>query len=252
MDGQPQHPPLSNARLAPVVAWTLLDGVIAAALALGAVVALTAVLFGLRAVGVTLGEPVAALRGLPALFVPLSLLGTTLAGVVLWALHRRRLPVAPSPWSTRRLGQVVLAVIAMQGIVMGFLALTRAVGLEVEGRNLALLEQAFAGAPGLTVLAVVVFVPLGEELIFRRVLLQRFMHAGRPGLGLLLTSLLFAWVHEPLPGQREVASWLLTLLTYLTLGLGFGWVYMRSGRLDAALLCHGLLNAVGVAMLIAR
>ncbi|MGL6290045.1 MAG: lysostaphin resistance A-like protein, partial [Silanimonas sp.] len=106
-------------------------------------------------------------------------------------------------------------------------------------------------APWSTLLMAVVLAPLGEELVFRRVLLHRFAQAQRPWLGLAVTSLGFALIHEPLPGDRDLLAWLLPLATYTSLGAGFGLLYLRCGRLDAVVLAHVLVNAVGMALLLA-
>jgi membrane protease YdiL (CAAX protease family) len=237
-----------RASLWPVVGWSLLDLLVAGAIVFAVGILAAFALSALRAAGMDLGPSQPALGGMPSLFVPVSLLGTLLAGVALWGFHRGRLPAAPRPW-TPRLGMAVVGVaVALQAAAVAFTALMAHLGTPTAGSNLALIDAAFAAAPAL--LMTVLLAPIGEELVFRRVLLHRFAQSGRPWLGLALTSVGFALIHEPLPGDRDLLAWLLTLATYASLGLGFGLLYLRSGRLDAVILAHVLVNAVGMTLLL--
>lgn len=231
--------------------WTALDGLLAAAIAIGFGLLAGLALAVLQAGGLDLGPPVLALGGLPAQIIPLSLFGSLLAGLALWGLHRRRLPAAPRPWTPTTLAAVIGLALLLQAAAVGFLALTEGLGLPTAGRNLAVIQQAFDSAPWLTLFAAVLVAPLGEELVFRRVMLHRFAQAARPGLGLAVTSLGFALIHEPWPGGHGALAWALTLATYASLGLGFGALYLRTGRFDAVLLAHVLVNASGMALLLA-
>jgi hypothetical protein len=233
-----------------VGAWTLADLLIAAAIAFGFAVSAGFAMTAMQASGVDVGPPQAALGGLPSVFVPISLIGTLLAGLALWALHRRRLPAAPPPWTPRLLVAVIASAVMLQAAAVAFTALMDRTGTSTAGTNLAVIHQAFSAAPLLTLLVTVLIAPFGEELVFRRVLLHRFAQAGRPWLGLVLTSVGFALIHEPLPAGREWLPWLLTLSTYATLGFGFGLLYLRGGRFDAVLLAHVLVNIVGMALLL--
>lgn len=234
----------------PVFGWSLVDLLLAGGIVFGVGVVAAILLGALRTGGVDLGPSQPALGGMPSLFVPISLVGTVLAGLALWLLHRSRLPAAPRPWSPGLALAVVGVAMALQAAAIAFTALMERVGTPTAGSNLAIIEAAFAAAPALTLLMTVVFAPIGEELVFRRVLLHRFARAGRPGLGLALTSLGFALIHEPLPAGRELLAWALTLATYASLGLGFGLLYLRCGRLDAVVLAHVLVNAVGMTLLL--
>lgn len=236
--------------LAPVLGWTLADLLVAGAITFGFSVVAAIVLTAGRAAGLDLGPAQPALGGLPSLFVPITLLGTTLAGLALWFLHRTHLPAQPKPWTPRLVLAVVGVAITLQAAAIAFTALMERSGTATAGSNLAVIDAAFDAVPVMTLLMTVVLVPIGEELVFRRVLLHRFAQAGRPWLGLVLTSLGFALIHEPLPGGRDPVAWALTLATYASLGIGFGVLYLRSGRVDAVILAHGLVNAVGMALLL--
>ena len=239
-----------RASLGPVLGWSLLDLMLAGAIVFSFGLLAALVLGVLRTAGVDLGPMQPALGGMPSVFVPISLLGTALAGLALWILHRARLPALPNPW-TPRLGMAVLGVaVALQAAAIAFTALMERFGTTTAGSNLALIDAAFAAAPLLTLLMTVVLAPIGEELVFRRVLLHRFALAGRPWLGLVLTSVGFALIHEPMPAGRDLLAWALTLATYASLGFGFGLLYLRSGRLDAVILAHVIVNAIGMALLL--
>lgn len=236
--------------LGPVSAWTVVDLLIGATITVGIGFAAAVAVSAAADSGVDFGPPMASLGGLPALLVPLSLVGSPIAGAVLWALHRRRLPTSPRPWSVGLALAVVGVAVALQAAAVGFTAMTEHAGTSTEGRNLAIIAEAYAAAPLFTLLMAVLLAPLGEELVFRRVLLHRFAQAQRPWLGLIVTSLAFALIHEPLPGGRTLLAWGLTLATYASLGVGFGLLYLRSGRFDAAVLAHVIVNAVGMVLLL--
>lgn len=232
-------------------ASTLGDVLLGAGVAIGFGVVAGLLSVGLMRAGVDLGAPIAGMGGLPALLIPISLIGTLLAGLLLWGLHRSRLPASPRPWTPRMAVEVVAVALLLQAAAIAFTALTEHFGTTTTGTNLAIIEAAFAAAPLFTVLMTVLIAPIGEELVFRRVLLHRFAQARRPWLGLIVTSFGFALIHEPLPGDRALLAWALTLATYASLGLGLGALYLRSGRLDAVILAHVLINAVGVGLLLA-
>src|SRR3546814_11847488 len=65
--------------------------------------------------------------------------------------------------------------------------------------NQPLIEAMGARNPALLLLVVALLAPAYEELLFRRVLFGRLWAAGRPLLGIVLSSAEFACTHE-LPG----------------------------------------------------
>lgn len=83
-------------------------------------------------------------------------------------------------------------------------------------------------------LAVVVVTPIGEELLFRGFLYRVLRQHVGVGRALAITAGLFALLHMA-PTQ---------LLPYATLGLVFGLVFEWVGSLWAAIVLHGLWNAV--------
>lgn len=239
--------PLPLSRL---LSHTALDATAAAVVVIGFVFALSVALGVARKSGPDLGPPEPLLGGLSVLVVPLSLFGTLLAGLLLWSVRRSGLPLVSAPWRMQTVLLILVIAALMQAGAIALSAAARYFGADITGSNVALVLAAYAQAPVLTLLAAVLVAPLGEELIFRRVLLHRFAQAGRSTLGLVLTSVGFALIHEPLPGAAGPIAWLLTLSTYALLGLGFGQLYLRTGRFDAAVLGHVLVNAFGMSLLL--
>ena len=152
----------------------------------------------------------------------------------------------PSTWGWTLL---VATLIVMGSNGIAFLA--KQLGVEPVPTNLALMQHAIERFPLFLVLFAVVLAPAYEELLFRRVLFGRLWQAGRPWLGMLLSSLAFALIHE-IPGTSangpaEIAQlW----LVYGGMGAAFCWLYRRTGTLWAAIIAHGLNNAVALAALV--
>ncbi|AWH43517.1 CPBP family intramembrane glutamic endopeptidase [Stenotrophomonas sp. ZAC14A_NAIMI4_1] len=152
----------------------------------------------------------------------------------------------PSTWGWTLL-VATLIVIGSNGIAF----LAKQLGVEPVPTNLALMQHAIERFPLFLVLFAVVLAPAYEELLFRRVLFGRLWQAGRPWLGMLLSSLAFALIHE-IPGTSangpaEIAQlW----LVYGGMGAAFCWLYRRTGTLWAAIIAHGLNNAVALAALV--
>ena len=113
--------------------------------------------------------------------------------------------------------------------------------------NLALVDEAARRWPLFLVLFAVVLAPLYEELLFRRVLFGRFIEAGRPWLGLVLSSVAFALMHE-VPGlsANPPLAVVQLLAVYAFMGGVFAWLYWRTGTLWAPIAAHALNNALAL------
>ncbi|HHW4679102.1 MAG TPA: lysostaphin resistance A-like protein [Xylella sp.] len=109
--------------------------------------------------------------------------------------------------------------------------------------NQALIQEGLIRWPLFVVLFVVLLVPVYEELLFRRVFLGRFLIASRPSLGITLSSLVFAFLHE-IPGlsSNSLSAILYLWFVYIILGAAFGCVYWRTGTLWASIAAHGVNN----------
>jgi membrane protease YdiL (CAAX protease family) len=177
--------------------------------------------------------------------VPLLLLATLLATLLTSWLRGRRLPAlsALHPLPTALL-IAVLAGVAIQIGAITALAALLALGLEIVPANAELLGELAVVAPALGLAFVCVLAPWAEELFFRHLLLRRFALAGRPRWGLVCSATLFALMHELTPATGDVAAKLAMLLIYLLMGWALGLVYLRTGRLSAAVVAHGVANAL--------
>jgi len=92
---------------------------------------------------------------------------------------------------------------------------------------------------------VIVAAPIIEEILYRG-LLQRaiVLWSGSRWTGIMLAAAVFAGGHMGITPAEAIAP-------LFVLGIGFGWVYERTGRLIAPIVMHGLFNAGNVAAAIA-
>lgn len=145
------------------------------------------------------------------------------------------------------------------GLGLGLFAFSTALmwGLEQWGHtpeptNLEMLQQALAVGPWLLLLVAVVIAPISEELLFRRALFGRFWAAGKPGVGMLVSSLAFAFMHE-VPGMSAspLGMTLILLVFYALMGASMAWIYQRTRTLWAPILTHATNNLLACLMLMA-
>ncbi|WP_115045940.1 CPBP family intramembrane glutamic endopeptidase [Xanthomonas arboricola] len=125
-----------------------------------------------------------------------------------------------------------------------------ALGIKPVPTNLPLMEEAIKQWPLALVVFAVAIAPAYEELLFRRVLFGRLLAAGRPWLGIVLSSAIFALVHE-VPGVsgNGPAAIAQLWLVYGSMGAAFAWLYWRTGTLWAPVVAHGVNNATALAAL---
>ncbi len=88
--------------------------------------------------------------------------------------------------------------------------------------------------PWLTILFVVICAPIMEELIFRKLLIDRAVRYGE-GVAVLLSGLLFGLFHGNL-SQFVYA---------FTLGLFLGLVYVKTGKIIYSIILHMVVNFIG-------
>jgi membrane protease YdiL (CAAX protease family) len=136
-------------------------------------------------------------------------------------------------------------------LVAALIVLAKQMGIEPVPTNLELMQNAIARFPVFLALFAIVLAPAYEELLFRRVLFGRLWQAGRPWLGIVLSSLAFALVHE-VPGvsKNSLLGTAQLWLVYGGMGAAFCWLYRRTGTLWAAIAAHALNNAVALAALV--
>lgn len=188
--------------------------------------------------------------------IVISLIATAASALLVYYFRRRssaaeRAASWRALWRMSTWGWIALAVIAcltFNALIGGF---AQQRGIEMTPTNMVLGDAIRAYPVALLILAVGL-APAYEELLFRRVLFGRLWAAGRPWLGLALSSAAFALLHEP-PGLSASHGWSMLLLwaVYGFMSLCFGWVYYRSGSLWAAYAAHAINNLIAVAAVLA-
>lgn len=182
----------------------------------------------------------------------MALASTWAAALVLYFWRRRAsvAELAASRAAARRLATWGWAVLVAVSVfvfsnLVGWVA--ERLGIHPVPTNLALVDRGLEEWPVFLVLFAVALAPAGEELLFRRVLFGRLLAAGRPWLGMLLSSVAFALLHEipGLSGNGPLAI-LQLWLVYGGMGAAFAWLYWRTGSLWGAILGHGLHNGIAL------
>jgi membrane protease YdiL (CAAX protease family) len=86
-------------------------------------------------------------------------------------------------------------------------------------------------------LMIVVVAPITEELLFRGILLFPGEHLQTTWLRVLISAVLFGFVHNPTD--------ILSLYTYVGMGLIFSYASKRTESIEAAIVYHFLNNLIG-------
>lgn len=252
------EPSLASARTAPAAARTLWRGflgdvlVASAGLVAGSILLILPLVLVHAAIEMMrdgsepdLGAVVASIE---SQILAASVLATVLAGALAWWWRTRRLPSPAAMPAARAYPLALVAGLVIQGAGLLLMLAAQAAGTPVAPSNLDPVQEMANESPWLAWLTVVIIAPLGEELLFRHVLLRRFAVAGRGALGLMVTSLLFAAMHEVVPGTPTWPAWLAAVALYMLMGAGFGAVYLRTGRLGAAVVAHATCNLAAMAL----
>ncbi|KAB7768740.1 CPBP family intramembrane glutamic endopeptidase [Xanthomonas maliensis] len=204
----------------------------------------------------TPAEVIAAV-GQPGVLAQLAtaLVSTATPAILLYLWRRRASPAerAHSRAAVRRgrtwgwTALVAVAVFVLSNLVS---VVASALGIKPVPTNLPLMEEAIRQWPLALLVFAVAIAPAYEELLFRRVLFGRLLAAGRPWLGIVLSSALFALIHE-VPGisGNGPAAIVQLWLIYGAMGAAFAWLYWRTGTLWAPIAAHGINNATALAAL---
>lgn len=100
--------------------------------------------------------------------------------------------------------------------------------------NNAILDVASSLSPWATIIIMVILAPIAEELIFRKLLIDRCAKYGE-GTAVMLSGLMFGLFHGNL-NQFAYA---------FTLGVFFGFLYVKTGKIIYTILMHMLINFLG-------
>lgn len=136
---------------------------------------------------------------------------------------------------------VAWAAAAAFACVLGQVALTallHAAGHEVEEQ--AVVVRAFREGGVLMWISFVLGAPLGEELLFRRVVFAQMAAVNGRALAYLVATALFALAH-----MNPTAT-----VNYLWIGVCCAYAFERTGRISAAILVHAVNNGVGLAWML--
>lgn len=201
---------------------------------------------------VSSGQNQAAPGVLAQMLIAIVATGGTAAVLYLWRRRATAAEKAASLQAIHRRRTWVTSVLAGAAVFVGSLVVSwlfSRLSASPAPSNNALMQQAREQYPVLLVVFAVGLAPLYEELLFRRVLFGRFLRGGWPWLGLVLSSLAFALVHE-VPGLSDnpPAAVLQLWLSYAGMGAAFAWLYWRTGTLWAPILAHGLNNGLALAL----
>ncbi|MBW8367276.1 MAG: CPBP family intramembrane metalloprotease, partial [Arenimonas sp.] len=176
-----------------------------------------------------------------------AIVAMLVTAVLVWWLRGRPLVGSLARMaSTPAYGLAITAGLVIQLGAQSWAWLLAQSGAGIQPSNAQPVTALLATAPWMAWLLVVVVGPFAEELLMRHVLLRRFAVAGHGAVGLVLTSLVFALLHEPAPTGAGVTAWLGGLALYAGMGAAFGWVYLRTGRFRATFLAHAACNAAAL------
>ncbi|MBX3356313.1 MAG: CPBP family intramembrane metalloprotease [Phycisphaeraceae bacterium] len=113
-------------------------------------------------------------------------------------------------------------------------------------------QGGFSFETALLVIGAVVIAPVVEEVLYRGVLQQTLRRAGASARGaILITTTLFTIMHLGDGAIDQESAWT-ALPALFVLGLLFGVLYERSGRLAAPIAAHALFNLVNVLVMLLR
>ena len=110
-------------------------------------------------------------------------------------------------------------------------------GTEETALNQELVESALEAMPILMIIAIVVFAPIVEEVIFRLVLMNLFNWT--PIYNLIFSSLLFGLIHV-------LSGGLIHIVPYFLMGLVFGYFYLKHNNIWHITILHVLHNGLTV------
>ncbi len=161
----------------------------------------------------------------------------------IYLLISRKLPASPPEKHRMHIGQILLAFpccefIAIAGNLIGTiinLILFLILGKRTDSTML--LEGVFGEASWAFIIAAVIFAPVVEEIMFRKVLIDRTRKFGElPAI--LISGVMFGLFHGNFTQFFYAAG----------LGILFAWIYVRTGKIIHTIALHCLVNFWGSAL----
>ena len=138
---------------------------------------------------------------------------------------------------------------------LGFVLLIQALGMANLPQEFLALQKTPAWKIGAQILSTWIFVGMGEELLFRGYFLKAFWRhftcetdRRRMLKAALLSSAFFSLWHLPvriagiLSGELDWLTLLISLVVLFLMGLGFTYLFIRSGNIFLTGLVHGLID----------
>jgi len=169
-----------------------------------------------------------------------------MAILALWAWRGRSLVLPVAQYETRKnMALAVMTGFALFLFMLSMSSLLDAGGIQIKPGNQILLEYLNRRWPLIVGLYAVLIAPLFEELFFRKQIFARLKSANHAFLGYVISSVLFALMHEPSPTQG-LPKWILMLAMYGFMGATFAWVYRKTGKLWPAVLAHATNNLLAM------
>ncbi|USS90689.1 CPBP family intramembrane glutamic endopeptidase [Fructilactobacillus carniphilus] len=140
-------------------------------------------------------------------------------------------------WSWKIIGIAVVAAVLSQTIQFGLSIITKTPTSDPET-----LMALHSGIGSVTVLTLLVFSPILEELLFQGILQQRILGKLNPYLAVVITAIIFAVIHGYAFG--------IGTLELLFSGLAYALAFNYAEDLKCPMLAHGLSNLIVMLLLL--
>ena len=123
-------------------------------------------------------------------------------------------------------------------------------GAESTSNNQAsIVKMIESGYGALLFIAVVLFAPVVEELLYRKAIFK-FLEKKNVWVPLMVSSLIFALPHM-LSAQENFLAWFLLFANYLSSGIILGLIYVKSNKnIYLSILCHMLNNLLAFLVIV--
>ncbi len=182
------------------------------------------------------------------LYLISAMLPMYIISMPLMALLIRTVPASHIKKRRMSAGQWILAFMMCYAVmylsnIIGNLITTLIGAAKGEPVTNAIIEVASGISPLVSMLIMVLLAPIAEELIFRKMLIDRVVRYGE-GCAVLLSGVMFGLFHGNL-NQFAYA---------FTLGVFFGFIYVKTGKIVYTILMHMVVNFLGsvVSLLLLR